>query len=174
MIGTTRSQMGQFRGPIRIHKLENFRQTGVVSNQTLLAGYQPTNYRKDAAGNLFAICTRRETLATENRSDLTLASMAKHELSDLIDDRNRVEIAFALGVAPGEESVSSQHDAIATGMSVHRILHHKTQLKPWPLPWNPHDFVIESPIEFRKAFEAVRGCGQRDAPVGMKMVHMTK
>src|SRR5271167_758889 len=173
MIGTTGSQVGQFRSPIRIHKLENFLQTVIVSNQALLAGDQPSNHRKNAAGKFFAIGTRRITLAPKNGTGFAL-DLTKHELADLIDDPNCIEIACALCVAPGEESVSTQYDAIATGMRLHGILHHEAQLKSRTLPRNPHDFVIESEIEFLKAFETVRGRCQRDAPVGMKMVYVTK
>src|SRR5271170_2402769 len=173
MIGTTGSQMGQLRRPIRIHKLQNFWQAAVTSNQTLLTGYQPPNHRKDAPGNFFAILAHRMMLTAKNGTGPALG-IAKHELANLIDDCNCVEVAFALCAAPCKQSMSSQHDAITAVMTFHRIFHHETQLKPRTLPGNPCEMMMKAAIEFLEAFESVSRGSQRDAPIRMKVVHMAK
>ena len=50
----------------------------------------------------------------ENRRALLL-HMFGDELPELIDDSQRVEIAIALGVAPGEQAMPAENDAVTTG-----------------------------------------------------------
>src|ERR1700732_2307899 len=98
MVGTTRSQMGQLGGPIRIDKLQDFREAGVVPDKTLLAGNHSANDRKELAGKCFAVLARFIALAPKSGTARSLG-MTKHELTEVIDGRNGVEIASTLCVA---------------------------------------------------------------------------
>src|SRR5580704_15745996 len=118
MVGTTRSHMGQLGGPIRIDKLQDFWEAGVVPDETLMAGNHSANDRKESADKCFAVLTRHMALAAKSGTARSLG-MTKHELTDVIDDRNCVEIACALCVAPREQPVPPEHDAIAIGVFLH-------------------------------------------------------
>ena len=60
--------------------------------------------------------------------------MPLHELSELVDDGNRVEIALALRLSPCKQPVASQHHAIAANCLFHYSLQHHTQLEARTLP----------------------------------------
>src|SRR5580704_2195429 len=117
MIGTTSSQMGQLGGPIRINKLQNFRQARAVPDEALLAGDHSADDRKEKAGKRFAVLARGVARPTKSRSARALG-MSEHELADLIDDRNCVHVTSALCVAPREEPMSAKHDPIAIGVTL--------------------------------------------------------
>src|SRR6185312_10225595 len=51
------------------------------------------------------------------------------ELTDLINDGDGVQVALALGVAPGEEAVAAKNNAVAAGVLLDRALEHHGQLK---------------------------------------------
>ena len=61
------------------------------------------------------------------------------ELAHLIDGPDAVDVTRALGVAPREQTVSAQDDAVAPGMALHRTPQHQRQLEAGPLPWQPDD-----------------------------------
>src|ERR1700722_2883519 len=165
--------MGQLGGPIRIDKLQDFRDAGVVSDKTLLAGNHSANDGKELAGKCFAVLARYMALAAKSGTARSL-DMIKYELTDAIDDGNRVEIAFTLCATPREEPVRPEHDTVAIGLSLGCVFHHQTQLKPRTLPWNPREVMIELSIKLLEAFETIGRSGQCNAPVRMEMIHMAK
>jgi hypothetical protein len=63
--------------------------------------------------------------------------MLRHELTQLIDDRNGVEITLSLSFAPGKQTVPAEHNSITTGVFFHRFPQHHRQLKARALPREP-------------------------------------
>ena len=93
------------------------------------------------------------------------------ELAELIDDRDRVEIALPLGVSPGEEAMAAEDDSIAT-RRFHCTPQHHGQFKAGALPGHPDELVVELLVELFHLFPAVGGGRQCNAPVRMQMVHV--
>jgi hypothetical protein len=54
------------------------------------------------------------------------------ELPQLIDDRDGIQVAFTLRLAPGKQPVSAQHHAIAARRLGNDALEHHAQLKAMP------------------------------------------
>ena len=69
--------------------------------------------------------------------------VAGDELAELVDDGDGVEVALALGVAPGEEAVAAEHDAVAAGGLRDDAAQHHAQLKAGALPGQPGELVAE-------------------------------
>ena len=69
---------------------------------------------------LFAVGARRDGFAAE--ADRAFG-VALDELPDLVDDGEGVHVALALRLAPGEEAMAAQHDAVAAGIFAHRLAH---------------------------------------------------
>ena len=100
-----------------------------------------------------------------------LASHVLDELADLIDDGEGVQVALALRLAPGEQAVAAEHDAVAAG-----ILADGAGASSWPSS-KPGRCQGSQTSEWSNSrlnssifvFAVGRG-GQRDAPVGMQMV----
>ncbi len=96
--------------------------------------------------------------------------MSRNELADLVDDGDGVEVALALGLAPGEEAVAAENNAIAAGVGAEGIAHHEAKFKAGALPRNPDQRVVELAIEFVHLRFAVGRGGESNAPVRMEMV----
>ena len=96
--------------------------------------------------------------------------VALDELADLVDDGEGVQVALALGLAPGEKAVAAQDDAVAAGVFADCEAHRQAQFKAGTLPGKPDEGVVELAIEFFHFGLAVGGGGQSDAPVGVKMI----
>src|SRR6185437_7199311 len=92
------------------------------------------------------------------------------ELTDLVNDGDGVEIAFALRVAPGEETVAAEDNAVAAGILLDSAFQHHSQLKSRSLPGKPDELVAELLVELLHLLLAIRGRGERDGPVRMQMV----
>ena len=100
--------------------------------------------------------------------------MPLNKLPQLIDDRNRIQIALALRIAPRKQPMPAQHHAIAPRRLSNDLLQHHAQLKPRPLPRQPGQLVPKLLIELLHLDLPVRRGRQRDPPVRMQMVHMRK
>src|SRR5262249_57925163 len=75
------------------------------------------------------------------------ACVIVHERAHLIDGPDAVLIAVALRVAPREQPVTAEHDALAPGMIGDRRLQHHGELEPGTLPRHPDDAAAEAAVE---------------------------
>jgi len=98
--------------------------------------------------------------------------VALNKLADLVDDSEGVQVALALGLAPRKQAVAAKDDAVAAGIVADCAAHHEAQLKAGALPGNPYQGVVELAVELVHFIETVGGGGERDAPVGMKVIDM--
>src|SRR6202030_1499923 len=87
-------------------------------------------------------------------------------------DGDGIEIRLALRATPREEAMTAEHNAIAAGYFFYRAFKHHCQLKAGPLPGNPHQLVSELPVELFHLFFTICRGGERDSPVGMKMIYV--
>ena len=100
--------------------------------------------------------------------------MTRNELANLVNDSEGVEVALALGPAPGEEAVAAENDSIAARIPLNYPAHSQTQLETGTQPGHPDQRVAEFAVElFHFGFAVGRG-RQGDAPVRVKVVDMRK
>ena len=102
------------------------------------------------------------------------ADVLLNKLPQLIDDGDGVEIALALFITPGKQTVPAKNNPIARGILLHRLAQHHAQLKARALPGQPDQLACEAGIKFGQLFMTVGGGGQRDSPIRMKVVNMRK
>ena len=107
-------------------------------------------------------------------ADTLLCAMLQHKLTKLIDDRDRIQIAPALRLAPRKQTMAAQYNTIAARNFSHAALQHHRELKARALPRQPDKLVSETLIELLHLFASVRRRSQRDSPVRMEMVNMRK
>src|SRR5437773_3612519 len=118
MIRTTRSQMSQLFCIARIHEPEHFRKIAEVSNQTPDAGNSATQERKNIEREISAIVQGFVPRPAKQPSAL-LFDVAHNELSQQIDNRNRILVTFLLRFSPGKEAMTAQHYPIAVPSLLH-------------------------------------------------------
>ena len=82
--------------------------------------------------------------------------MTLDELANLVDDRDGIQIRFALRIAPGKQAMAAKHHSIAPRHFLHRTIQHHRQFKAGPLPGNPYQLVLELLIEVIHLFFAIR------------------
>src|SRR5215472_16893343 len=119
--------------------------------------------------NLLAILAGRGLRAAEALIVVARA-MALDELADLIDDRDGVEVALALRIAPGEETVAAEDDAVAAGCFADDLAEHHAELKARALPRQPGELMAELRVELTHALLAVGRGRERDRPVRVQVV----
>src|SRR5579872_1273255 len=99
-----------------------------------------------------------------------LCLMLQDEFAHLIDGVNAIEVALALGVAPGEEAMTSENEAICRWILFNGAFNHERKFESGALPGKPCDIAVEFFVEFFQFALAVGAGSQCDGPVGMQMV----
>ncbi len=100
--------------------------------------------------------------------------MVYHKLSELIDDRNRIFVALLLGISPGEQAVTAQHNAIAVRTLLHGATQHHGQFETRTLPRHPNQMVVIQTIELFHLFATIGRGRQGDTPVRVQVVDVRK
>jgi hypothetical protein len=154
MVGAAGSQMSQFCRGMRIDELEDFRDVSKAANHALFARDGAAEKGHEFYGNCLTLLMRLVFRATKRWAAFP-GSMGLDELTELVNDSDGIEIRFALGVAPGEETVATQHHAIAARNLLHCAIEHHGQLKTRPLPREPHHLVAELLVELIHFFFAI-------------------
>src|ERR1700761_8012279 len=98
--------------------------------------------------------------------------MRFNEVGELIDHTERIQIALALRIAPGEQAMAAKHDTIARRLLLNRPLHHHRELEPWTLPRYPDQLMFIGAIELLHLLAPVGRGRQRDGTVRMQMIDM--
>src|SRR5580692_10710927 len=104
--------MRQSRSIRGVHKSKYLGLRAEGSDQPLLGGYAATNNREKVmseSGMIF----KNGCGASTKKFCSALLKMLRHELPQLIDDRDGVDVALALGIAPSEQPMSAKDDAVA-------------------------------------------------------------
>src|SRR5277367_695943 len=71
----------------------------------------------------------------------TFLKMLRNKLPQLVDDRDGVDIALALRLAPSEEPMSAEDNPVAVGRLFYGFAQHHGQLKARALPRQPNQLV---------------------------------
>ena len=96
--------------------------------------------------------------------------MPRDELANLIDESNRIQVAFTLSLSPCEQTVAAKHDAVTVWIVADGVAQHQTELKAGALTRDPHQCVVELAIKFFHPDQSIGRCCQRNSPVRMKMI----
>ena len=116
VIGATGAEEGELLGVGRVDELEHIGASVKLRDPALLRADCAAQEGADLDGERCARSARAGTgFAAEARVALG-DSVAMNELADLVDDGEGVQIALALRLAPGEEAVAAEHDAVAAGI----------------------------------------------------------
>src|SRR5580704_18665112 len=100
--------------------------------------------------------------------------MTLDKLAELVDDRYRVVVTFALRATPCKQAVAAQHHTVAPRRLLDDLLQHHAKLKAGPLPGQPRQLEVKLFIELFHLDLPVGRSRQRDPPVRMQMVNMCK
>ena len=141
-----------------------------MGDHTSRGGESPTQRWQNLSDDSLAILNGRAVGPAEPGSFLSLVPL--DEFAHLINNVNRVQVAFALCHSPGEKPMSAENDAVRTRVFPHRLFNQQGQVESRTLPRDPDDAVAEEPIEFIEFVFAVGACRQRDRPIGVQVVDM--
>ena len=100
--------------------------------------------------------------------------MLQNKFTHLIDGTDAVEITLVLGLAPSEQAVTAEDQAVAAWIILHGLFDQECEFESGTLPRNPRDVAAEFSIELFQLALAVGAGGERDGPVRVEMVHMRK
>ena len=98
--------------------------------------------------------------------------MLVDKLAHFVDGADAVQIALALSLAPGEQAMAAQQNAFRTRVLPDGIFEHESQFEAGTLPRQPNDLTVELAVELVEFPLSVGTCGQRNSPVGMKVVNV--
>ena len=157
----------------RVDEVEHLRKVRKEPIQRCLRDTAPRRRGMILSRNLGAVLLRVADLTTERLVPLS-RGVARDELAQLVDDRHGRKVAFALRVAPREQPVSAEHDAVAAGRILDNLAQHHAQLEARPLPRQPRQLVAELRVELLHLLLAVRRRGQSDAPIRVQVVDVRK
>src|SRR5438128_540056 len=100
--------------------------------------------------------------------------MAGYEVAELIDDGDAVQIRLALGVAPGEEAVAAEENAVGLRVLADGAVQHHAEFKAGPLPGEPDDVVVVALVEFSELRLSIRAGGKGDGPIGVQVIDVSE
>ena len=119
MVGATGAEIGEFLCVRGVDELQHVGRVAEAGNPAVLRADAAAQIGRNLESQeLCAIGARRNGFAAEADCALCFA-VARDELADLVDDGEGVQVALALRLAPGEEAVAAQHDAVAAGIVAH-------------------------------------------------------
>src|ERR1700744_899310 len=102
--------------------------------------------RHQLGGDLLAVVAYGGLCAAEALV-VRACRMALDELTDLVDDGDRVQVAVALRVAPGEEAMAAEDHTVAVGSLRDDFAEHHAELEAGALPGKPGELVAELCVE---------------------------
>src|SRR5271167_2509858 len=100
----------------------------------------------------------RFSVAPTEQACSTPPQVIAYELSELVDDRYGVHVAFTLGLSPSEEPVTAEHHPVAIRRLLNRSLQHHAQLKARSLPGQPDELMRIAAV---KLFHFLATVGRR-------------
>src|SRR5215831_4218255 len=136
MIRATCAKVSQLARVSGVDELQHVRGVGEAGDPAMLLADAATKVRCNPGGEILAVSSSRERFATKAARALRRA-VARDELADLVNEGDGVQVTLALRLAPGEQTVATEHDSVAAGICCDRTLHHHAKLKARALPGNP-------------------------------------
>ncbi len=141
-----------------------------MSDDAPVGRHDAAQCRKDLRGNRHAAGNRRMLLASKERARLRL--MFDNKFTHLVDGADAVQVTFALGFAPGKQTVTAEQRSVAAGIAPDRLLQLQSKLESRTLPGNPDDLAIKFAIEFLELLLSIGTRCDRDCPVRMQVIDM--
>ncbi len=169
VIGAAGAQAAELLRPFRVGEGQRVVAAVVVRDHAAVRRHGAAQVWQQRAGERFAVGRGGGGGAAELRLAGALG-MLLDELAHLVDGLDAADVALALRVAPGEQAVAAEDDAVAAGIVLDRLAQHQRQLEPRPLPWHPDDLAAVLLVELLEPGLAVGARRQRDGPVGMQMI----
>ena len=143
-----------------------------MSQDSAVRRYDPAQGGKYLNRDAFAVHNGR--VFDPSKQGTLFCLMALDELAHLINRVNAVEITFVLCHPPSEEAVTSQEQALNTGIFLYGSFDQQSQFESRTLPWYPDDLAIKFLIELFQLALTVGTGGHRDRPVGVEMIDVQK
>src|SRR2546421_5368951 len=113
MIGTACSQMRQLCRISRIDESQHLRAIAEASYHALPHGHPPADERKNVDCQFVLIIERRCSCATKELAFL-LFHVLHDELTQLVNDRQRIQITFPRRLSPGAQTMPAQNYSLAS------------------------------------------------------------
>jgi len=161
--------MGELLRLIGVDELENVGRVTERANPALLPANSTPDSREYFEREIGTIVAGLMQCAAERFHSFS-GRMPLDELSNLVDDGDGIEVALALRIAPREQTMTAEDDAVAAGILLDRPLQHHGQLKTRPLPGYPGELMAEFLVELLHLLPPVGGSGECDGPVGVEVV----
>ena len=114
------------------------------------------------------------TLAPPNAGLPATPRVLLDEIAHLVDGADAAHVAVALRLAPGEQPVAAEDQAVAAGCPFDGALQHQRELESRPLPRDPDDLAAVGPVELLHLPLAVGAGSKGDRPVRMQMIDVRK
>ena len=173
VVRATGAEEGEVFGLGRVDKLKHVGRVGEARDPAIAGADAAAEGGSDLDGQLATFGAGGKEFAAEAGGAFG-PGVDLDELADVVDDGEGVCIALALGLAPGEEAVAAENDAVAGGVGEDCGAQHQAEFEAGTLPGQPDQGVAEGAVElFHFGFAVGRG-GQGNSPVGVKVVDVGK
>src|SRR6516165_2642785 len=103
VIGATRAEVGQFSRVGRVDELQNIIGVAEACDPAILRAHTPAEVGDDFRCEMLALRARGDGFTSKANGAFRFA-VTGDKLADLIDDGERVDVALALRIAPGEKT----------------------------------------------------------------------
>ena len=173
VIGAARAHLAQRLRPLRIGERHRVLAAIIVSDDAPVRRNSAAQCRQDPRDQRLPFGRRARSRAAEERTPGALRVIL-HELAHLIDGLDAAQICFVLRLAPREEPVTAENNAVAARRFADGLAQHEGQLEPWPLPGHPDDLAAVLLVELLELLLAVGAGRERDRPVGMQVIDVRK
>ena len=173
MIGAARAHLAERLRPLRVRERDRVLSAVVVRDDAPVRRHRAAQIGEDPVDERLAARRGRRRGPTKERPSGALRVIL-HELTHLIDGLDAVEVRFLLRLAPGEQPVPAEHDAVAAGSRIDGFAQHQRELEPGPLPRHPRDAAAVLLVELVQLLLPVGAGGERDRPVGVQVIDVRK
>ena len=119
MIWAARAKVGERLSIVGVYKVEHLGAIVEVTNHALLARHSPTQKWEEIDSKLTRAVQDVVPRPAENSVSFFL-DVLLDKLTELIDHRQSVHVAFALSFTPGEETMTAKHNSVAAGIVIYR------------------------------------------------------
>src|SRR4051812_38395473 len=118
-----------------------------MRNHTAVRRHDAAKVRQQRRDRALAIADHGADFDAAERRLARAPRVFLDKVAHFVDGANAAHIAFALRLAPGEEPVTAEDEAVAAGRGLDRTLQHQRELESRPLPRHPDDLPAVSAIE---------------------------
>ena len=162
------AEAAEFFGPGGAGEDEGVFVVGVVGDLAAVGGADAAEGGQDGGGDGLAVLNGGLFESAEDGAFFGLAGV--DEAAHLVNGFDGVDVAFALGVAPSEEAVAAEDEAVGVRVFLDAFFEHEGEFEAGALPGDPDDVGAEFLVIFAHFALAVGAGGDGDGPVGVEVV----